>query len=74
MSHHFFSVPALDPSAAQDELNAFCNQHRVVLVDQMPHPARTGRKPDVANRKAPGALVGRGQQPPARTPPGTPPC
>ena len=34
MSLHFFSIPALDSRGAQDELNQFCDAHRVVAVDR----------------------------------------
>jgi superfamily II DNA helicase RecQ len=30
----FFAVPALDPAAAEAELNAFCQAHRVVQIDR----------------------------------------
>ena len=32
MPLHFFAIPALDPAAAQAELNAFCQRHRVLKV------------------------------------------
>lgn len=34
MSMHFFAIPALNPATAQDELNRFCNAHRVVSVER----------------------------------------
>jgi len=34
MQMHFFAVPALDPRAAQDELNRFCAAQRVVSVER----------------------------------------
>ena len=34
MSLHFFAIPALDPAAAQAELNAFCQRHRVLKVER----------------------------------------
>ena len=34
MPFFFFAIPALDPRAAQDELNAYCAAHRVVAVDR----------------------------------------
>lgn len=34
MSQHFFAIPALDPHPAQDELNSFCEMHRVVAVER----------------------------------------
>jgi superfamily II DNA helicase RecQ len=34
MSYHFFAIPALDPAAAQAELNAFCARHRVLQVER----------------------------------------
>lgn len=34
MSYHFFTIPALEPAAAQAELNDFCAAHRVVQVDR----------------------------------------
>lgn len=34
MSLHFFAIPALDPAAAQDALNAFCAAHRVVQLER----------------------------------------
>jgi hypothetical protein len=30
MRFRFFTIPAFDPDAAQDALNAFCAQHRIV--------------------------------------------
>ena len=30
MRFRFFTIPAFDPDAAQDALNAFCDQHRIV--------------------------------------------
>ena len=34
MRLRFFTVPAQSPEPAQDELNAFCAQHRVVTVEK----------------------------------------
>ena len=34
MSLYFFSIPALDPEPAQDELNRFCDARRIVAVDR----------------------------------------
>ncbi|MCK6375330.1 MAG: hypothetical protein L6Q69_14650 [Zoogloea sp.] len=34
MRFRFFTVPALDPDAAQDALNAFCAQHRIVASNR----------------------------------------
>ena len=34
MRFRFFTIPAFDPDAAQDALNAFCAQHRVVASSQ----------------------------------------
>jgi superfamily II DNA helicase RecQ len=34
MPRHYFTIPALRPQPAQDELNAFCAAQRVVAVDQ----------------------------------------
>ena len=34
MRFRFFTIPAFDPDAAQDALNAFCAQQRVVAVDK----------------------------------------
>jgi superfamily II DNA helicase RecQ len=34
MSFHFFTVPTLDSVSAQDELNAFCETHRMVQVER----------------------------------------
>jgi superfamily II DNA helicase RecQ len=34
MPLYFFTVPALDPGPAQDELNRFCEGQRVVAVDR----------------------------------------
>ena len=33
-SLHFFAIPALDAQAAQDELNQFLAQHRVVTIEK----------------------------------------
>lgn len=34
MQYKFFQIPALDPSLAETELNAFLRSHRVVTVDK----------------------------------------
>lgn len=34
MRFRFFTIPAFDPDAAQDALNAFCAQHRIVASDR----------------------------------------
>jgi len=34
MRFHFLTIPAFDPDAAQDALNAFCAQHRIVASDR----------------------------------------
>jgi superfamily II DNA helicase RecQ len=34
MKYRFFAIPALDPEAGQDALNAFCAGRRVVSVDK----------------------------------------
>ena len=34
MKYHFFTVPAMAPEAAQEELNQFCTGQRVVSVDK----------------------------------------
>ena len=34
MTMHFFTVPALSPQPAQDELNRFCASHRVVDIER----------------------------------------
>lgn len=34
MPLYFFSIPALDPQAAQDEFNRFCDARRVVAVER----------------------------------------
>lgn len=34
MSQHFFAIPALDPRAAEEELNRFCGAQRVVAIDR----------------------------------------
>lgn len=34
LQYHFFSIPALHPQQAQDELNRFCAAHRVVTVER----------------------------------------
>jgi superfamily II DNA helicase RecQ len=34
VSLHFFAIPALEPTCAQDELNRFCAAHRVVSVER----------------------------------------
>ena len=34
MRFRFFTLPAFDPDAAQDALNAFCAQHRIVASDR----------------------------------------
>jgi superfamily II DNA helicase RecQ len=34
MALHFFSIPALDPQPAQDDLNRFCAGRRVVAVER----------------------------------------
>lgn len=33
MRFRFFSIPAFDPDPAQDALNTFCAQHRIVALD-----------------------------------------
>lgn len=39
MSLHFFAIPALDPHPAEEELNRFCDSHRVVAIDRQFVPA-----------------------------------
>lgn len=34
MRFRFFTIPSFDPDAAQDALNAFCAQHRIVASDR----------------------------------------
>lgn len=34
MAFRFFTIPALDPAAAEAALNAFCSQHRVLQVER----------------------------------------
>jgi len=34
MRMRFFSIPALDPEAAQEELNRFLGSHRIVTVER----------------------------------------
>lgn len=34
MRFHFLTIPAFDPDAAQDALNAFCAQHRIVASER----------------------------------------
>lgn len=34
MRFRFFTIPAFDPDTAQDALNAFCAQHRIVASDR----------------------------------------
>lgn len=34
MKHRFFAIPALDPGPAEEELNRFWTQHRVVALDK----------------------------------------
>lgn len=34
MKFKFFAVPARNPEAAEAELNAFCNQHRISYIDK----------------------------------------
>lgn len=34
MKHRFFAIPAADPTFAEEELNLFCSQHRVVERDK----------------------------------------
>lgn len=34
MRFRFFTIPAFDPDAAQDALNAFCAQHRIVASER----------------------------------------
>ena len=34
MRFHFFTILAFDPDAAQDALNTFCAQHRIVASDR----------------------------------------
>lgn len=34
MQFHFFTVPAIDSTTAQDTLNAFCASHRIVSVER----------------------------------------
>ena len=34
MKHKFFAIPARNPAAAEEELNAFCASHRVTFIDK----------------------------------------
>ena len=34
MKYHFTAIPATDPEEAQEALNRFCAQHRVISVDK----------------------------------------
>lgn len=34
MKHRFFVIPAVDPNPAEEELNRFCSQHRVVALEK----------------------------------------
>jgi superfamily II DNA helicase RecQ len=34
MKYKFFAIPARNPAAAEDELNAFCSRHRVTFIDK----------------------------------------
>jgi superfamily II DNA helicase RecQ len=34
MKYKFFAIPARNPAAAEDDLNAFCSSHRVSFIDK----------------------------------------
>ena len=34
MKYKFFAIPARNPTAAEDDLNAFCGSHRVTFIDK----------------------------------------
>ena len=43
MKYRFFTIPANTPDTAQEELNRFCAEQRVVSVDkQFVQPGRSG--------------------------------
>jgi hypothetical protein len=38
MKYKFFAIPARNPAAAEDDLNAFCSSHRVSFIDKQLEP------------------------------------
>lgn len=34
MNYQFFVIPAQNPSTATDELNVFCNRHRITEIEK----------------------------------------
>ena len=58
MSQIFFSIPALAPTEAQADLNAFCASHLIFSIEWQFVVVGNHRPNEFLNCKVPAALVG----------------